>query len=217
MPKNNIFGERLRDLRISQGLSQEALGRKCGVKKSSINMYERGARQPKIETLETIADYFNVDLEYLRGTSDIKNMYRESRGLPSNVIPMPEMHKIPLVGDIACGTPILAVENIEDNIFAPDDIRADFALRCKGDSMIGADIQEGDIVYIKEQDEVLDGQIAAVLIEDEATLKRVYYDKAQQMITLIAENPLIPPRIYQGEALDHIRVLGLAVGLTRKI
>lgn len=217
MSKNNIFGERLRELRISQGLSQEVLGQKCGVKKSSINMYERGARQPKIETLEMIADYFNVDLEYLRGTSDVKNKYQAFRGLPSNVIPMPTMKEVPLVGTIACGTPVLAVENIEDTVFMPDDIHADFALRCKGDSMIGADIQDGDIVYIREQRSVDDGQIAAVLIEDEATLKRVYYDALLSVVTLVAENPLVPPLIYQGEAINHIRILGPVVGLTRRL
>lgn len=217
MYKDNIFGERLRELRLSQGMSQEMLGRKCGVKKSSINMYERGARQPKIETLEAIADFFNVDIEYLRGVSDVKNRYREALGLPQNVIPMPRVHKIPLIGDIACGTPVLAVENIEDEVFSPDDIHADFALRCKGDSMVGADIQDGDVVYIRQQPTVNDGQIAAVLIEDEATLKRVYYDAAGDMVTLISENPAVPPRVYHGEALNHIRVLGLAVGLTRKL
>lgn len=218
MRNTKIFAERLRDLRINAGLSQEALGQKCGVTKSSINMYERGERSPKVETLEAIADYFNVDMEYLRGTSDIKNKYRESLGgLPDNIIPLPTMKKIPLIGDIACGTPILAVQNIEDELFAPEDINCDFALRCKGDSMIGANIMDGDVVYIREQAQVNDGQIAAVLIEDEATLKRVYYDHENNMVTLIAENPAVPPRIYQGEALDHIRVLGLAVGLTRKL
>ena len=206
------MNEKIHYLRMKHGLTLEEVGKAVGVGKSTVKKWESGVianmRRDKIAAL---AAALHTTPGYLMGWED------EPLTLPSNVIPMPTMHKIPLVGDIACGTPILAVENVEDNIFAPDDIRADFALRCKGDSMIGADIQEGDIVYIKEQDEVLDGQIAAVLIEDEATLKRVYYDKAQQMITLIAENPLIPPRIYQGEALDHIRVLGLAVGLTRKI
>ena len=130
---------------------------------------------------------------------------------------MPKMKKIPLVGSIACGTPILAVENIEDEVDIPEEIHADFALRCKGDSMIGADIRDGDIVYIRHQDEVNPGQIAAVLVEDEATLKRFYYDEKAGIVTLMAENPSVAPIVYQGETLNHIRVLGLAVGLTRKI
>ena len=210
----NLYN-RIRERRIALGMSQGELAKLLGyTNRSTITKIEKGVNDITQSKIEAFATALKTTPGYLMGWTDDPS---PEHAIPSNVIPMPEMHKIPLVGDIACGTPILAVENVEDNIFAPDDIRADFALRCKGDSMIGADIQEGDIVYIKEQDEVLDGQIAAVLIEDEATLKRVYYDKAQQMITLIAENPLIPPRIYQGEALDHIRVLGLAVGLTRKI
>ena len=207
---------RLRSLREEKGLSQNEMAKFIGKSKSSVNMYERGEREPGIEILEAYADYFNVDMEYLIGKTDVRNRY-SGNNIPvaENIIPVPRMNTVPLVGTIACGTPILAVENIEDQVDIPEHIHADFALRCKGDSMIDADIQDGDIVYIRQQDEVNPGQIAAVLVEDEATLKRFYYDKSAGVVTLVPANSAMPPQVYQGETLDHIKILGLAVGLTR--
>lgn len=209
---------RLRSLREEKGLSQNEMAKFIGKSKSSVNMYERGEREPGIEILEAYADYFNVDMEYLIGKTDVRNRYSENN-IPAaeNIIPMPKIRKIPLVGTIACGTPILAVENIEDEVDIPEHIHADFALRCKGDSMIDADIQDGDIVYIRRQDEVVPGQIAAVLVEDEATLKRFYYDEAAGVVTLVPANSAMPPQVYHGETLNHIKILGLVVGLTRSI
>ncbi len=202
------FSERLRTLRQEKGISQQALGQQVGISKSSVNMYERGEREPGIATLKVLADYFSVDLNYLLGQSET---------LPENVIPMPAMRTIPLVGTIACGKPILAVENVEDQVFVPEHIHADFALRCRGDSMVGAEIYDGDLVYIRQQDQVYNGQIAAVLIGEEATLKRFYFDEHAGLVTLSAENPAYPPKIFQGEELENIHILGLAVGLTRKL
>ena len=217
-----LFHERLRQLRTEKRISQQALADQLGISKSSINMYERGEREPGFEMMEAIADYFNVDMDYLYGKTDVRNRAHiadQSNAIPyaKNIIPMPETYKIPLIGTIACGSPILATENIEDEIDIPKNIHADFGLRCKGDSMVGADIQDGDIVYIKQTPEVLDGQIAAVLIEEEATLKRVYYDREANEIQLVAENPRVRPLIYRGEALEQIKILGRAVGLTRRI
>ena len=202
------FSERLRTLRQEKGISQQALGQQVGISKSSVNMYERGEREPGIATLKALSDYFSVDLNYLLGQSET---------LPENVIPMPAMRTIPLVGTIACGKPILAVENVEDQVFVPEHIHADFALRCRGDSMVGAEIYDGDLVYIRQQDQVYNGQIAAVLIGEEATLKRFYFDEHAGLVTLSAENPAYPPKIFQGEELENIHILGLAVGLTRKL
>jgi len=221
----SIIGSRIKELRTELGLSQRALAVELKISASSIGMYEIGHRDPDSETLEAIADYFNVDMDYLYGKSDVKNKYAWWKSVSasvnpyeaSNIIPMPKMNKIPLLGTIACGTPITAVENIEEEIDIPEHIHADFALRCKGDSMIGADIRNGDIVYIRQTPEVNDGQIAAVLIEDEATLKRVYYDKPANQITLIAENTSVRPMVYTGEALEHIKILGRAVGLSRNL
>lgn len=126
------------------------------------------------------------------------------------------MQKVPLVGQIACGTPILAEQNITDYVDLPGHIRADFALTCKGESMTGAGIQDGDIVYIRRQEEVENGQIAAVMVGDEeATLKRFYQES--NVIQLVSENPTIPPKVFIGEAISQIRVVGLAVAYTHII
>lgn len=213
------FSERFKLLRKERGLSQAALATELGFTKSSVNMYERGDREPGLESLETIADFFNVDMDYLLGKSDVQNRFlhtpasdAESVALPDNIIPMPKTYKVPLLGTIACGEPILAAENIEDNVEIPEHIHADFALRCKGDSMINARIHDGDIVYIRQQPAVNNGEIAAVLIGDEATLKRVYV--YEDHVVLQPENPAYEPLVYFGETMSTVRILGKAVGFT---
>lgn len=208
------FSERLRQLRTSRDLSQMEFAKQLKISKSSVNMYERGEREPGLETLEKIADYFNVDMDYLLGKADIVNkLYWSS--LSDNIIPMPEMRKIPLLGSIACGAPILAEEHIEEYIDIPKHIHADFALICKGDSMINARVFDGDTVYIRQQETVDNGEIAAVLIDGEATLKRVrLFD---DHISLEPENPQYRPLVYWGEEMNAVRVLGKAVAFTSAI
>lgn len=209
------FNERLKILRKEANLSQEELAKKIGVSKSSVNMYERGEREPGFETLEAIADCFNADMDFLLGKSDCKNRYEWAKckavQIPTatNIIPMPEAKSIPLVGKIACGTPITATENLEGYIKIPAQLEADFALVCRGDSMVGARIMDGDFVAIRQQPDVDDGDIAAVLIEDEATLKRVY--KMPGRLVLRAENPRYAPIDLSGAELDDVRILGKVV------
>lgn len=134
---------------------------------------------------------------------------------PPNVSPMPETRKIPLLGTIACGEPILAEENIDDYVNIPKELAGDFALTCKGDSMINARIFDGDIVYIRQQDTVENGEIAAVLIGDEATLKRVrLFD---DHISLEPENPQYRPIVLWGEEMNTVRILGKAVAFTSAV
>lgn len=210
------FNTRLRELRLSVDMSQNEFAKALGLSKSSVNMYERGEREPGIATLEAIADFFNVDMDYLLGKSDCRNRYLESLGvLSDNIIPMPTMRRIPLLGSIACGEPILAQENLEGDVDLPDHVHADFALRCRGDSMINARIFDGDIVYIRRQDEVDDGQIAAVLIGDEATLKRVRL--FPDHLSLEPENPRYRPIVLWGEEMSNVRILGLAVAFTSPV
>ena len=135
--------------------------------------------------------------------------------MPTNIIPMPEMRKIPLIGTIACGEPILAEEHIEEYIDIPKHIAADFALTCKGDSMINARIFDGDVVYIRRQDTVEKGEIAAVLIDGEATLKRVQL--FEDHISLEPENPQYRPLVYWNEGMNNVRILGKAVAFTSAI
>ena len=182
-------------------------------------MYERGEREPGLEMLELIADMFNVDMDYLLGKSDCPNRsantFLQHPDFPSNVIPMPEMRKIPLLGPIACGAPILADEHIDDYVDIPKSIHADFALTCKGDSMINARIFDGDIVYIRQQPSVDNGEIAAVLIDGEATLKRVrLFD---DHVSLEPENPMYKPLVYWGNEMNNVYILGKAVAFTSTI
>ena len=212
------FHERLKELRTGHDLSQSEFAKLIKLSKSSVNMYERGEREPGLATLERIADYFNVDMDYLLGKSDVvnKTQLTLAGNLPRNIIPFPEMSRVPLIGAIACGAPILAEEHIEDYVDMPMHVRADFALTCKGDSMINARIFDGDIVYIRQQDTVENGEIAAVLTEDgEATLKRIrLFD---DHIALEPENPLYKPLVYWGEEMNTIHIIGKAVAFTSTV
>lgn len=129
---------------------------------------------------------------------------------PSNIFPITRK-RFRMLGDIACGEPRYADEDHETYIEASGDIRADFCLRAKGDSMIGARIQDGDIVFIRKQPTVEDGEIAVVIIDNEATLKRVKYNKEKQQLTLFPANDKYDPLVFIGEELDQIRILGKAV------
>ena len=205
------FADMLIYLRKRRGLSQQQFADKIGLTRSAVGMYETGRREPDFETLETIADFFNVNMDVLLG----KQNPNVSPTLPSNIIPMPEMRRVPLIGTIACGTPILAAENFDGEVDIPAEIHADFALRCKGDSMINARIYDSDIVYIRQQEEVEHGEIAAVLIDDAATLKRVYlYD---DHISLEAENPQYRPIVYWGDAMNNVKIVGKAVAFTSMV
>lgn len=148
----------------------------------------------------------SVVLGYLNGE------YDDDFSAYSNIIPIPAVRRIPLLGDIACGDPILAIDNSDESVTVPETLHADFALRCKGDSMVNARILDGDIVYIQRQDDVDNGEIAAVIIDDEATLKRVYKDDRHEQLTLMPENPAYPPLVYRGEELNNIRIIGKVVG-----
>lgn len=134
--------------------------------------------------------------------------------IPPGFEPLPKTVKRPLVGSIACGDPITAEENIEDYVDVPENVQCDFCLRCKGDSMIDAGIHDGDIVYIHIQPEVENGQIAAVRIDGEATLKRVFWDEQQQVLQLNPCNSSMSPMIFTGSVLETVHIEGKAVGYT---
>lgn len=185
------------------GLTLEEVGDYVGVGKSTVRKWEHGEienmKRDKIALLSKILKL--SPLTFITGEVEY--------GVPDNIVPLPKMKKIPLLGTIACGEPILATENIEALINADEDLNADFALRCKGDSMINARIFDGDIVYIREQPYVEDGEIAAVLIGEEATLKRVY--KYPSKVVLRPENPLYDDMICSKEEMNEVRILGKAV------
>lgn len=122
-----------------------------------------------------------------------------------------------MLGEIACGEPIWAEEDKESYVMADCNIKADFCLKAKGDSMINARINHGDVVFIRQQSIVDNGEIAVVIIDNEATLKRVYFDRANGKLVLSAENPAYPPMVYTGEELNEIRILGKAIYFTSMI
>lgn len=187
----SIFSEQLRRYRAEAGLSQSELAATIGISKSSINMYERGEREPSFATLSALCGVFGVEPSVLLNGG----------GQPVAV---------PMLGEIACGRPIFANEDREPCI-PPAGLHADFALRAHGDSMIGARITDGDLIFIRRQSTVENGEIAAVAIGDTATLKRVYYYPEEQKLSLNAENPRYAPLIYVGEELEQVKILGKAV------
>ena len=201
----------LKNRRTELGLTQLDVANAVGVSEATVSRWESGdIANMKRSRIASLASVLKMSPSIIMGWNEEHEAH-----MPSNIIPMPVMRKVPLVGSIACGTPILAEENLDGDVEAPDHVRADFALRCKGDSMINARIFDGDIVYIRQQESVEHGEIAAVLVGDEATLKRVYiYDDC---ISLEAENPQYKPMVYRGEEMNNIRILGKAVAFTSVI
>ena len=211
----------IRELREAKGLNMKEAGKQLNMPYTTYVNYEKGLREPTSEVLIQIADFYETTIDYLVGRkyhiylSSPHDAHWEWPDKIKNIIPMPEMRKIPLVGTIACGEPILAQENIEEYISIPKEIPGDFALTCKGDSMTNARIFDGDIVYIRQQDTVESGEIAAVLIDGEATLKRVrLFD---DHISLEPENPMYKPFVYWNEEMNTVRILGKAVAFTSAV
>lgn len=200
-------GDYIKKLRTEYGYSQEQLGKLVGVQRAAVQKWECGKVQNlKRETIKKLSDIFNVP-----ASSFIDEEELDIFSIPG-IEPMPKMKRVPRLGTIACGEPILAEQNIEGYDLIEETIKCDFTLKCKGDSMINARIFDGDIVYIRQQPDVDDGDIAAVLIENEATLKKVY--KATDKIVLRACNPLYDDMIYTNEQLNDIRIIGKAVAFT---
>lgn len=197
------IGDIMHARRQELGLTLEEVGDYVGVGKSTVRKWEHGEienmKRDKIALLSKILKL--SPLTFITGEVEY--------GVPDNIVPLPKTKKIPLLGTIACGEPILATENIDKYIEMPESVGGTFALKCKGDSMINAHIFDGDVVYIREQPDVENGEIAAVLIGDEATLKRVY--KYPSKVVLRPENPLYNDITYTEEEMNDVRILGKAV------
>ena len=214
----STIGSRIRNRREELGLSQDELGKRLGYRsRSSINKIELDQRNLTQSKIKAIADALETTPAYIMGWDEPdQKLNEENLKFFDNLFHI-QTKKFPLIGNIACGKPIFADEQFEAYIEAGANIKADFCLRAKGDSMIGARIYDGDIVFIRKQEMVDDGEIAAVLIDDEATLKRVYYDQENNVIQLFAENPQYKTMRFAGEELNHIRILGKAVALQTDI
>lgn len=206
------FASRMRKAMEIRDMKQTDLVEKTGLPKSAISQYYSGKYEPKQKGIYLIAKALDVSESWLMGY-DVP-MERTSTKYPDNILKI-ETKKFPLLGTIAAGQPIFAEEQFETYVEAGANIQADFCLKVQGDSMINARICDGDIVFIRKQPDVNDGEIAAVLIEDEATLKRVY--KKQNEIILVAENPAYAPLVYKNEELNHVRILGKAIAFQSNV
>lgn len=221
------LGDYIKNYRAAHKYSMDDFARQTGMSKAYISILERNynpstgkAAVPSLNTIKQVASATGVNFNDLISMLDpdqevFLGIDFDRQELPDNIIPLPDMRKIPLIGSIACGAPVLADEHIEDYIDIPKHIQADFALTCKGDSMINARIFDGDIVYIRQQNTVDNGQIAAVLIDGDATLKRVKI--LTDRIILEPENPLYDPLVYRGEEMNTVRILGKAVAFTSAV
>lgn len=203
------IGSNIKRLRTDAQLSQAELGKIAGVTDKAVSTWEADIKTPRMGAVEKMAAYFGVPKSAI-----LDDGYQSQTAIPPGFESLPKMVKRPLVGSIACGEPITAEENIEDYVDVPEDANCDFCLRCKGDSMIDAGIHDGDLVYIHIQPEVENGQIAAVRIDGEATLKRVFWDEAAQTLTLLAENRSFSPLVFTGSVLETVHIEGKAVGYT---
>ena len=198
-----------KQLRKEKKLTQEQIADRLGVSKSTVSMYENGGRVPPYEMMERIGRLFDVDMNRLFGQPSVA-------ALPQNLRPV-QTRRFPMLGEIACGEPIVANAEYEVYVDASTDVKADFCLTAKGDSMIGARILDGDVVFIRAQEMVENGKIAAVIIDNEATLKRWYYFPEKQKLVLTPENPAYEPLVYVGDELADIKCIGLAVSVMSRL
>ncbi len=199
-----MLSRNLKRLRKEKKLTLEELAERVGTSRQTIHRYENGiiSNVPS-ERVEKLAEALGVTPATLMGWSEDYQRF-------DGILPI-SVKRLPILGDIACGEPIYASEEHESYAAASDALDADFCLRAHGDSMIGARIYDGDIVFIRSQSMVENGEIAAVVINDEATLKRVYYYPNEGKLVLSPENPRYAPLVYIREELENIKILGKAV------
>ena len=202
------IGERIKTRRKAYGYTLDELAERVGTSKQTVFRYEIGQiTNIPAERIEAIARALGTTPAYLMGWES-----EESAELSrySGISPV-RKKKIPMLGEIACGTPIYAEERHDAYVSADGDVDADFCLRAHGDSMTGARIYDGDVVFVKSQNTVDNGDIAVVVIGDEATLKRVYYYPNDAKLILCPENAKYAPMSFSGTELDTITILGKAV------
>ena len=201
-----LICNRIASLIEKNNISYGELSKRTDIPKSALHRYATGETlKIPLDRIEKIANVFGVSAAWIMGWKE------EQTAIPPGFHPLPHTVKRPRLGRISCGEPIDSPKNFDGYDDVPDNIRCDFTLECEGDSMIGARIHDGDIVYIKQQPTVENGQIAAILIDGtEKLLKRVYF--TEESITLQAENPAYPPLVYVREDMNRVSIIGKAVG-----
>lgn len=209
----STLGENIKNRRIELGLSQEELADRLGYKsRSTVAKIEAGINDLTQSKIAAFAQALSTTRSQLMGDGDKNtNDLSPNDDLSKYGIQPIQKKRFRMLGNIACGEPIYCDEDYETFIEASADIDADFCVTAKGDSMINARIYDGDVVFIKSTPEVYNGEIAAVIIDNEATLKRVYYYKNENKLVLSAENPKYAPLVYVDDELNSINILGRAV------
>ena len=208
-----MIPNKLKEMRKAKGLTLESLAEMVGTSRQTIHRYENGiiSNIPP-EKVVLLAEALDTTPSSLMGWEE----HTEEFPTFDNIIPI-ITKRIPILGEIACGEPIYANEEYESYALTDASLDAVFCLRAKGDSMTGARILDGDIVFIRSQNAVDNGEIAAVIIGDEATLKRVYYYPDDEKLILSAENPKYAPLVYVGEELSQIKIIGKAISFQSRI
>ena len=202
----------LKQLRKDKRLTQQDMAEYLGINQNTYSYWENDKVKIDNKSLEKLSAFFGVSVDYILGRTDIEVNILSL----DNVYPI-ELKRFPVLGNIACGEPCFADEDHETYIVASKDIKADFCLVAKGDSMTGARIYDGDVVFIRKQPTVNNGEIAAVLIGEEATLKRWYFYPDKNKLVLTPANEAYEPFVYIGDELNEVRCLGKAVCFTSNL
>lgn len=212
------LGELIKGYRSAHEMSMDDFAQKSGISKAYISLLEKNKHPktgkpiaPSVDSIRKAAIGMNIDFNTLFGMVDGNvdlSPQAELMTSYSNIRPIGSK-RFPVLGSVACGEPVYMDEEKELYIDSTVDIKADFVLIAKGDSMINARIHDGDIVFVRKQEEVENGEIAVVAIDDEATLKRFY--KYADMIVLRAENPAYKEMEFRPEDHRDIRILGKAI------
>ena len=204
-----MLSENIKRLRHKRRMTLEELAYAIGTSRQTVHRYENGtiANIPR-EKIELLAQALGTTPSALMGWGGT-----DERDALAPI----SARRIPVLGEIACGEPIYAAQEYGSYVCVDESTDADFCLIAHGDSMIGARIYDGDTVFIRAQDSVDNGEIAAVIINDEATLKRVYFYPDEEKLILSPENPKYAPLVYVREELDCIKILGKATAFQSSV
>lgn len=212
-----IWNNRLRKLREQSGYTLKEISVKLGVSEAMVSRHESSTKNIPYDIIEEYARIYGCTPSYIMGWDNAEasagdGCFANLKEIPNNIVPISAV-KVPLIGEIACGEPIEADEEIEYYVEPGAPIHCDFALKAKGDSMEGVNlkIHDGDIVFVRKQSTVENGEVAVVIIDNDATLKRVYYYPDDKKLVLQAENSKYAPFVYVGPELETVHILGKAV------
>lgn len=214
------LGELIKQYRTKEKMSMDEFAERSGLSKGYISMLEKNQNPktgqpiaPSLQTIKNASNGMNMDFEKVISMID-QNVQLNDSPLNSILESSPDIFpiktkKVPIIGGIACGEPIFHEEDFASYVETDIETKADFAMRCHGDSMINIGVKDGDIALIRSQPLVNNGEIAAVNIDGEFTLKR-FYDYGN-IIVLRAENPKFPDLEYKKGDADNIIILGKAI------